>query len=266
MLISSLLEPKTANIGDYWYCLADKSLSQYISAFLIGQWMAVNPGKFVSHNAPTIQTSNGLPSDPIWIDATDIHRIPRIWDPSGSWVPVIASTFQFPPQSPNPGDVWFDTNVMCGYSFGNNGKWNMITVAGQSSLVNPNFGLPVPVGSPGINAPSPPLQLTNTSSKALMSISQSALKITGLVEIYMDGRIVYDPSYTPDAAAKALWEAIAHFSPVYQEGQEVQRLRHDIDDYKMIIKAFEDAGFELPTKKGPADPNAAWNAAMGVII
>lgn len=292
--MSSLIEPTNGQLRDFWFSLGDKELYEYGTSFLIGKWILIGAGRYTSNRPPAIQTSNGLPSDPIWIDANDPNRIPHIWDPSGNWIPVVPLNFSFPPQSPNPGDVWLDTNVMCGYAFGNNGKWNTIVVAGASNLHNSNYGVippgvagpnptgsngilpsgaasaPIPVGSPGATGAqsiSGNLQIsTSAPSRAIMTISPSALKITGLVEIFMDGRIVYDPSYTPDKAAQAMWDAIAQFSPVYKEGQEVQRLRHDIDDYKMIIKAFEDAGFKLPAKKGPGNPNSAWDAAMGVII
>jgi hypothetical protein len=230
-----------ANLGDFWFCYADRDLYEYNPNPITFQtmWNIVGAGRYVSTNPPPVQTSTSPPIDPIWIKANDPNRVPRIFDPSGNWIPIVQASFVFPPQNPNVADIWSDTNTQSDYTYDGT---NWIKMPSQTLQINL---LPTPAPLFMITAPG--------------NIKPSALKIAGLIEIYMDGTIIYDPSYTPDKAAKALWEAIAYFSPTYKEGQEVKELR-------TLLELARNMGFKIPQPRKPGDPNAAWDAAMGVII
>ena len=243
MLIGGLFQPSMASHGDFWFNFATRDLYEYhvTNAGTLGSqgWLLVGAGRYTSTNPPPVHTQTSLPSDPIWIDMNDPDRIPHLWN-AGSWVPVVPKTFQLPQLPAAVGDIWFNMNTLDGYTY--DGTTWVLSQPAQalqfSSTASPKPALL------SISAPTPP--------------AANALTITGLVKIYMDGRIEYDPSYTPDAAAKVLWEAIATMSPAYQEGEEVKKLRKQ-------IKYAEDRGFKFPKPAKAFDPNDAWDAAMGVV-
>jgi hypothetical protein len=249
MLFGGLHQPSTAARGDFWYCYATRELFEYQVNVIAGiTWNLISAGRYASAAPPPTQTSTSRPADPIWIDANDPDQVPRIWDPSGNWIPIIQASFTLPPYPPSVGDVWFDMNTLDGYTY-DGADW-VLSQTSQALQFNPQSLM---TGAFGISAP---------MSGAVLSVSApqpvSALTISDIVKIYTDGRIEYGPTYTPDEAAKILWEAIATFSPAYREGEEVKKLRD-------LIKYAEDKGFKWPTPKGPTDPNAAWDAAMGVV-
>lgn len=255
MLIGSLSKPLFAAPNDLWYCFADRRLYEnHSNYFQQNVWMAISSFQFVSLHPPTSITAK------IWIDASDPDMVPHEWSPSSqSWIRIIPPGFILPPQNPIAGDIWTDTNSTFQYIY-TGLRWSMV---GSAYSTN---GIGV---SPSIGQVPPPYVLTTQSApspKQTLSITPLAIKISGVVEIFMDGSIVYESGYTPDAAAIELWKAIAHLSPTQVENREITKLREENDKLRWMLQLHADAGHQLPTPKRAPDPDAAWDAAMGVII
>ncbi len=277
MLIASLLAPQTGRAGDYWYCLENRDLYEYLFQFT-NPWVQVPHGSFTSLGRPNML---GVTPSTIWIDANDVNHVPHLYDSrSSAWIPVVPSTYNFPPSNPSFGTMWHDS--MTGFDFIFAGMWTMIGASSSGGLqpIPPGQGAPT-IGAqsitggwaaaptpppPGMNAPLVGNMNFNSAPTPTLTITQSALRINGLVEIFMDGTIVYDPSYTPDKAAEAMWDAIAQFSPIYKENVRIKALEDIIKGLTNEVQKYIDAGFELPQPKKAISPNDAWNAAMGVII
>lgn len=298
MLIASLLEPTIYIVGDFWFCFADKTLYEYVQLGLFPAWLSRST-TYVSIVPPAPSRVVGSKHN-IWIDQADPNRIPHQYM-GGQWIPIVQPGFNFPPQVPLPYDIWWDSNTNNTYAYdATRAKWVSYSGASSNSPYTSNANNSI-VGSPAISSPSNLYTINGiTSSQAWTSGGQganptlvalqymtmngsqlqSALKIANLVEIYMDGTIIYDSCYTPDAAAKVLWETIAQFSPVYKESQEIKDLRLHLieeqmlseyrkircDEYMAMIEYAKARGFQFPEDKPAADPQAAWNAAMGVVV
>lgn len=292
MLIASVLAPKTGNSGDYWYCLETRALYEYLHMF-VNPWARVPPGTFESPSPPTGVATTGTI---IWIDSNDPNHIPYVYDQNSSWISIIPVTYNFPPSTPLHGTIWRDS--LSGFDFIYTGTAGWMMLGALTSFSGQQSQQPVPVGSPGATgvtnanvasgilggsggwaaAPTPvpipprtgynaPLNINPTPApQALLTIKQSALSITGLVDIFMDGTIRYAPGYTPNKAAEAMWDAIAQFSPIYKENVRIKELETTNEALLDTLQKFLNAGFVLPEPKKPIDPNDAWNAAMGVII
>lgn len=246
MIIGSIVSPSitTNMVGtSYWFNYANRGMYEIKvdPTTLQLEWHACPPGKFVGSSPPVAVTL-----EPIWIDSTDVNQIPQILTPGGGWLPIVSSNFTFPPLMPLSGNIWTDTITNRVYRYDQLAmEWlDITTISPQNVISLPNMASG---------------QFTATPSQI-----QPALSIKGLVEIYADGRIVYDPSYTPDKAAVALWESIAFFSPIYKE--KIEELQYTNALLSKTIEQYVDAGFVLPEPKAPVDPNAAWDAAMSVII
>ncbi len=296
MLIASLLEPQTGRVGDYWYSLDLRAIFEYVQPSTARPVMPLwNPvlsaaaaiaaaGVFTSPTPPTIvPNAQGVFQGVIWIDSNDPNHVPHLFDLSANaWISVIPKNYIFPPQLPPQGTCWHDS--LSGFDFAYTGtNWVMLGAStGSGQITGSQNVQPVPVGSSGvagqpqltgqITAPNVSsggavgnLQITNTAPIAAIPRG-SALSIVGLVDIYMDGTIVYGPNYTPDKTAEAMWDAIAQFSPIYKENQRIKALEDISKELAREVQKYIDAGFKLPEPKKPIDPNDAWNAAMGVII
>ncbi len=289
MLIAGLQAPSLSNQGDFWFSYATRDLYEFHNSYnpmgYMG-WVPVSAGRYTSTNPPPFLANTTGPSDPIWINSADPDKIPHQWSvPSGAWIPIVSPTFRLPPLNPKVGDSWYDASngtqytfagstwviqgiqVISGalsqprppYQISNNNPGYTLTSNGQG--IPPTWTAPAPAQNGFINYAG-----ANNTTQPMLSVSQSALKINGLVEIFMDGSIVYESGYTPDATAKAMWEAIAHFSPVQLENKELTKLRGEVEKLRWILQLHADAGHQLPSPKCAPDPDAAWNAAMGVII
>jgi hypothetical protein len=138
MLIAGMLEPKPVNhnVGDYWYCYANRDLYELKSFVLGSQWMLLPSGTFVSPAPPPVLALPHLPPRPLWIKHGDLNRIPHLYDLQAQyWIPIVPMGFKFPPLNPIIGAQWFNSNTMYTYQY-NGAKWIDITP-------------PSPVGSQG---------------------------------------------------------------------------------------------------------------------
>lgn len=301
MLIASLLEPKKARVGDYWYSLASRVLHEACnSSQVTWHWVGVPYGTFDAPTAPRI-TPTSITMPIIWIRSTDPDRIPHMFDAASlAYIPVVPLGYIFPPPQPTVGICWHDTMSGFDFTYTQTG-WQMMGASGgaqSSAAIGTRCAgcfAHVPPGAPtcpncnafttGAQGISPGLtgnlNVGSVTSGGIghlvfnpapnqpmltLSPNQSALNIANLVEIFADGRIVYDITYTPDKAAEALWEAIAQMSPIYKENQKIKVLETSNEYLEKVIQMYKDAGCKLPGPIRAPDPNAAWNAAMGVII
>lgn len=245
MLIGSLLSPSTLSPGDYWYSYADRDLYMCVPAVNGPSgltWQAVPSSRYMFNSPPT-----GPAMPPIYIDANDLNRVPHQYNPSGgNWIPLVPSSFTFPPALPVQGDIWQDPlSYECYLWTGS--YWCNIS--------------PQAIASAASSQAQVPFQFNSSSQVASLTIpapgTNYALEITGLVRIKMDGTLEYSVGYSPDLAAVQFWEAMALHMPT--DNKELAMLRAMVEEAK-------DAGFKFRSKKvAPLDPNAAWDAAMGVI-
>jgi len=123
------------------------------------------------------------------------------------------------------------TTITGGYTIGSGIPGGGGQAPAPSSGIN-NGGL---VFSNG-NGSWAPLTITLAPSNPLLTINggQTALSIAGIVDIYRDGTIVYGPNYTPDKAAEAMWDAIAQFSPIYKENEELKIVK-DLNKFPWLV-------------------------------
>ncbi len=260
-------------------------------------WTPITTRYSMTQALLTANSIKGCPVGTVFVEAaTDI---PHMWD-GNSWVPAISANYHFPHPNPQIGDTWTEPMSQVVYIWGGQ-QWQQliggagapvpgftITGAGPTGTIG-NIG---PVGSgapvnhnfaPGyvyqgntwvpaqgvVGASAAPLQVTPPSG---WQVTTAAPTMTGtitihgtnndkVVEIAANGKVTFGPGYTPDTASDLFWQRIEHNYPTTL----INTLRASLKEAHDKLQAFDDAGFKLPKKAGPFDPNSAWDAAMGII-
>jgi hypothetical protein len=224
-------------------------------------WVSVVPVTYIF--PPTLP-----PVGSIWTDM--LSNIPYHFTNNG-WMVLSPQSVQNVPYSGGNGALGSSglAHTHTPVSSPGSGVWGLPVAA----PVNINIPAPAIPGS-NFTISNPGAQAVNftvtavSQTKPLITLAanNSAIRISDIVEILVDGTISYGPNYTPDAAARILWEAIAQMSPQAKENEELQKLRSINKLVLDELAQWHASGFKLPTLKPPANPQAAWEAAMGVII
>lgn len=293
MIVVKVGEPKTKQVGDYWFDPTTRT-TQRADARPTSQ-----SGAVLVVWTPIVPNPNaiGMPINPTKGDVhiEPVNCVPSLFDGT-SWIPAVPKGYIFPPFVPKDGDCWTCSQTQISYMYFNgawtrmvlqqgaagnvlngNGQWVPMNVSSQRPppQVVPPGGLVNINVAPGA-APVPNLIITNTNSQfhtaAANNITIHGPHGQNLVTINtLTGVCSFGPGYTPDAASQVFWRALASTSPRFLQAQ-IEGLVQDLKDATSRLAVaegnvlkFTQAGFKLPEPQKPLDPLEAWERAMGII-
>jgi len=302
MIIVQVGEPKQKTIGDYWFDPTTKvtSRASVLTSSLSAPGMPSGTANQVVWIQVQTRYSMGqalsnlsrLKIGQVFVEVTT--DVPYMWDGTG-WIPAVPTGYNFPPPKPQIGDTWTEPTSQVLYIWSGQAWHQMIGGPGApipGFTVTGSLGIPGPVGNPGpvgpvgntnyapgyvyqgsqgwvpvpgvvgaqsAQATSAPLQITpnsNNWTNMSLTIGNNCIDIDTAT-----GKVTLGPNYTPDTASDMFWKHVQANHPT----TVIESLREALKEASDELQAFKDAGFKLPKKQDPFDPNTAWDAAMGII-